>query len=279
MPRRLRSTAFKLVLAFATLAAGSGAFLEASTKVASAQTAKLPGWLGIGMEASKGKPGVVVTHVVHSSPAEKVGLVSGDRIVKLDGSDVKAPGEVSAPVAAKGAGKSVTIDVVRGTKTLSFTMTLAPKPKPEQIFRMEMVGQKIALAPLTLVSGSGPTAYPGLEGHVVVIDVFATWCGPCAQATPSIQALHAKYSAQGLTVLGLSDEEPATLSTWTAKMGVGYTIVSDPSDAAFREWGAPALPSSLVIDKHGVVREVDVGFDAASFKHLEQVVQALLKEP
>jgi cytochrome c biogenesis protein CcmG/thiol:disulfide interchange protein DsbE len=278
MPRRFASRTLAALFALPLL--GVVSLSGEATREAHAQTKpKSGGWLGIMMEASKGKPGVLVTHVIHNSPAEKGGFLAGDRIVKLDGAAVAAPGEVSAPVAAKGPGKTITLDIVRSGKPQTLSVVLGPKPKPEDIFRMEMLGRKISLAPLTLVSGAGPTAYPALDGHVVVIDLFATWCGPCAAATPHMQALHAKYSPQGVTVLAISDEDTGTLSTWSTKNGVGYTVASDPTDVAFTQWGAPALPSSLIVDKHGVVREVEVGFDLASVKRTELLVQALLKEP
>ena len=287
MSRRLAAATFPRTILpprgaalLAALTVVAVALTGTSPEDAFAQTKpKMGGWLGVMMEASKGKSGVMVTHVIHNSPAEKGGFLAGDRIVKLDGTAVAAPGEVSAPVAAKGAGKSITVDIVRAGKAQTLTVVLAPKPKPDDIFRMEMLGRKIPLAKLVLVSGAGPTAYPALDGHVVVVDLFATWCGPCAAATPHLQALHDKYAPQGVTVLAISDEDTGTLSTWTTKNGVGYTVASDPTDVAFTQWGAPALPSSLVVDKHGVVREVEVGFDLASVKRTELLVQALLKEP
>jgi thiol-disulfide isomerase/thioredoxin len=283
MRRPLSSAVTSLLLAMGL--ATATAAVDASHHSAAAQPSKTKapksaaGWLGVAMEPSKGKPGVLVTHVVRTSPADKAGVLAGDRIVKLDGAAVVSPGEVSAPVAAKGVGKTITLDVIRGAKAQSFTVLLGAKPQPDEIFKLEMLGRKIALGPMTLVSGAGPIAYPALDGRVVVIDVFATWCGPCAAMAPNLDALHAKYGPQGLTVLAISDEEVQTLSGWAAKAGVGYSIVSDPNDTAFRDWGAPALPSSLVVDKHGVVRDVEVGFEPGQVKRTEQLVQALLKEP
>ena len=239
------------------------------------------GWLGVAMEPGKGKPGVVVTHVIRTSPAEKGGLLAGDRIVKVDGAPIATPTDVTAQVALLGPGKSIGVDVMRAGKPQSLTVVLAARPSADQIFRMEMLGQDLGkrMPALTLVSGGGPLAYPALDGHVVVIDLFATWCGPCAQLRPHMQALHAKYGPQGLRVIAISDEDPTLLATWSAKTGVGFTVAADPSDDAFIGWSAPALPSSLVVDKHGVVREVEVGFEPSQVGRVEQLVQALLKEP
>jgi thiol-disulfide isomerase/thioredoxin len=247
-----------------------------------AAEAKSPGgWLGVAMETSKGKPGVLVTHVIRTSPAEKAGLKLGDRIVKVDGTAVTAPAEVSTPIGAKSAGQTVTIDVVRGSKAQSFSVVLAPRPTPDQIFRMEMLGESLTkrLPTLTLVSGPGPVGYPALDGKVIVVDLFATWCGPCAMMRPKLEALQAKYGPQGMNVLAISDEETATLSAWATKYSVPYTVATDPTDEVFSGWSAPALPSALIVDKHGVVREVEVGYDPTEMARVESLVQALLKEP
>lgn len=247
---------------------------------AHAQVGGAPGWLGIAMEKSKGPPGVVVTHVIKSSPAMKGGVLDGDRIVKVDGTAIAAPSEISKQVAAKGPNKSLAVQLVRASKVVDLTVVLAPRPSSDQIFRLELVGEKLPPLPaLTLASGPGPVAYPALTGRVVLIDLFATWCGPCMQLGPYYHAFHNKYGAQGLTVLAVSAEDTAILSAWSGKNGVGYTVASDPSDAFAGRLAAPAIPASVLVDKHGVVRDVAVGFEIGQVKRTEQLIQALLKEP
>ncbi len=247
---------------------------------ARAQVATAPGWLGIAMEKSKGAPGVLVTHVIKTSPAMKGGVLEGDRIVKVDGTAVVQPGEISKHVAAKGANKSLALQLVRANKLVDLSVTLMARPSADQIFRLELVGEKLPNLPsLTIASGPGPVAYPGLNGRVVLVDLFATWCGPCMQLGPYYHAFHNKYAGQGLTVLAVSAEDASVLSAWSAKNGVAYTVASDPSDSLGGRLAAPAIPASVLVDKHGIVRDVAVGFEIGQVKRTEQLIQVLLKEP
>jgi thiol-disulfide isomerase/thioredoxin len=265
------------VLAFA-LCLGSIAARDA--RQAAAQVTAAPGWLGIAMEKSKGPGGVVVTHVIKGSPAQKAGLLDGDRLVKVDGAAVNAPGDVSSRVAAKGAGAALAVQVVRAGKIVDAKVQLVARPTPEQVFRMDLLGEKLPSLPtLTVASGPGPAAYPALGGRVVLLDLFATWCGPCLQLGPYYNAFQAKYGAQGLTVLAVSSEDPTILAGWSAKNAVTYTVASDPSDSLGSRISAPAIPASVLVDKHGIVREVALGFEASQVKRTEQLIQALLKEP
>lgn len=232
------------------------------------------------METSKGAPGVFVTHVIKRSPAARAALLEGDRIVKVDGIVVTTPAQLSAKVGAAGAHGKITLHVLRSGQPNDVVVALAPRPSADQIFRMEWVGEKLPPLPaLTRASGPGPVAYPALKGRVVLLDLFATWCGPCLQLGPYYHQFHAKYGPSGLTVLAVSDEDAPLLAGWSAKNGVGYTVASDPSGALGPHLAAPAIPASLLIDKQGVVRDVALGFDVAQIRRTEQLVQALLAEP
>jgi thiol-disulfide isomerase/thioredoxin len=242
--------------------------------------ATAPGWLGIAMEKSKGAPGVIVAHAIRHSPAATSGILDGDRLVKVDGAPVASPADVSAKVSGKGAGQTISVQLVRANVTSSYTVTLVPRPSPDQIFRMELVGEKLPNLPaLKLASGPGPVAYPGLSGRVVLVDLFATWCGPCMQLGPYYGQFHAKYAAQGLTVLAVSDEDPAILAGFASKNAIAYSIASDSANTLASKLSAPAIPASVLVDKHGVVRDVAVGFEVGQVKRTEQLIQVLLKEP
>jgi thiol-disulfide isomerase/thioredoxin len=280
-PRPLLPRLVRRALAIFTLLSAASS-LSPLERVAAADAAKpsAPGWLGVEMAPATGGKGVSVVHVIHGSPAERGGVVEGDRLLAVDGVTVTAPADVSGAASRVGAGKVLAITVARGKDVLILRVSLVAKPSRDQVFRMDAVGQRLpSTSALKLVTGPGPVDLAKLSGKVVIVDLFATWCGPCAMLGPHYRALHEKYGPQGLAIIAVSDETSSVLSTWSAKNSVAYSVATDPDDAFAQRVLAPALPSSLIVDKHGVVREVTIGYEPSQVERTEKLVQALLKEP
>src|SRR5205823_14976494 len=98
----------------------------------------------------------------------------------------------------------------------------------------------------------------------------ATWCGPCRQTLPKLDALHAKYPE--LRVIGISTEDEADLRPFVAQHKLTYTIARDADGIAWTHFLVEAIPTLVVIDKAGIVRDVEVGvgdFDALEAKLVE----------
>lgn len=122
-----------------------------------------------------------------------------------------------------------------------------------------------------------------LKGKVVLIDFWATWCGPCKQAMPMLERLHNKYKGKGLVVIGsdvLEQRDKANAAV-KFKKASKYTYTFTKNDAA-SEALIPALkiqgiPTMLLIDKKGVVRQVNVGFDPSEEAILAKKIEQLLK--
>ncbi len=132
-----------------------------------------------------------------------------------------------------------------------------------------------ALGASSVAQGNDPIDLARLRGRVVLLDFWATWCGPCRMIMPMLNGLSTRYSAQGLTVLGLSDEPAPQARSFAQRMGVGYTLASSPASVA--TYGIHSLPTLVFIDRRGVVREVSVG--VSSPQALEDIVVRLLAEP
>lgn len=128
------------------------------------------------------------------------------------------------------------------------------------------------------LSGEDGVTLGDLRGRVVIVDFWATWCGPCHEIMPDLDAMHRRHHRAGLTVLGVAREPEARIRAHLAENPVGYTVARDVGGTLSR-YGVRALPMLVVIDRSGEVRDVVVGTDSGSLTRLDMLVQRLLNEP
>lgn len=99
---------------------------------------------------------------------------------------------------------------------------------------------------------------PQLDGRLVVVDFFASWCGPCMAAIPDLKRLASNH-ARDLVVVGISDEQAGTLRTGLGRQGhpvnsLNYPVGVDPNARMKRGFGVMAIPHVAVISADGIVR-------------------------
>ena len=242
-----------------------------------------PPWLGVTME--KGTDiGVPIVKVVRGSPADKAGVKTGDRIVSVDGTKVTQPSEVSRLVQSHRIGEIAAVGIERGGSAQTQSVKLAVRPSGDQIIRMDLVGgQAPAFSNVTPI-GAAPASVAALKGKVVVLDFWATWCGPCRLVAPKLSALKDRFGAQGLTVVGVTTDDVQLAATFMEQHGMKYPSVADGKGDTSKAYGVTSLPTMLVIDKKGVVREVFVGYESSSWTaaigdtKVEALVKSLLAE-
>jgi thiol-disulfide isomerase/thioredoxin len=100
-----------------------------------------------------------------------------------------------------------------------------------------------------------------LRGRVVVLDFWATWCPPCRQAMPGVQALHERYADRPVSIFGVNVAErtpDADPSGFMREQGYTYTMLRGTDEVA-RAYGVRALPTFVVIGPDGSLRETHVG--------------------
>lgn len=97
----------------------------------------------------------------------------------------------------------------------------------------------------------------GLQGKVVLMNVWATWCHPCREEIPELQALHTKYGPRGLDVVGVSidsRDDDTTIRDFLKEFGMTYTIWRDPDERVSAQFLILGVPTTYLVDRKGVLR-------------------------
>lgn len=224
--------------------------------------------------------GVKVEHVIKTSPAEKAGVKDNDRIVKVDGSTVPSANDVTRIVSKHNAGETVAVTVIRDGKEVTVHATVAARPSMQDIVKMEHVGAYApAWSKLTAVNGAPPSSIAAVRGKVVLVEFWATWCGPCRLSAPALGSLQAKYGPQGLTVVGITSDDVASATEHARKTSMPFAAAAETDMTTSKAYGVTSLPTLFIIDKLGIVREVTVGWEPGMEGRVEKLVQTLLAEP
>ena len=240
----------------------------------------LPGWLGVELAQREGsQPGVLVRSVMRGSPAEQAGLADGDVVLSIDGDNVARPTELRAHVMQSLAGSRVSLGVLRGAETRLFAVELAATPNDDEVMRKNYVGARAPdFGALDTVQGSITPSLTALKGRVVVLEFWASWCGVCHVMAPTLNAWHDRYSAQGVTVLGVTNDPVDVAGRTAGELGMSYPLASDSTGQTLRAYRAYALPTLFVIDKQGNVRDVLIGYSTPRLREIEALVRKLIAE-
>ena len=128
----------------------------------------------------------------------------------------------------------------------------------------------------TLVMPSTPTSLASRRGKVVLLDFWATWCGPCRQISPTLEALYAKYKGRGLDAMAISNEAHETVGITEKTRPHTMPVYIDGDDSASIAMGVKALPTIVVLDRQGHVAYRTTGITDATEAELTAAIEKSL---
>jgi len=118
-------------------------------------------------------------------------------------------------------------------------------------------------------------------GQVVLLDFWASWCGPCKASFPAMEELKKKYADQGLTIVAVSvDKKSENMQRFLKSEKVSFTVVRDARQKLVAAADIKAMPTSFLIDRSGKIRFIHAGFDRnETTRQYVKEIEELLGEP
>jgi len=132
----------------------------------------------------------------------------------------------------------------------------------------------------TLPSLGGPNLrLQEQRGRVVMVNFWATWCGPCRVEMPHLGRLYEKYRGSGFTVLAVNiDEDPRKAANLAGQLGMTFPVLLDTDKKVSRLYDLSTMPSTVLIDRDGRVRYVHRGYRDGYEDTYDKQIRELLRE-
>jgi len=126
-------------------------------------------------------------------------------------------------------------------------------------------------------TGDTTITLSALRGSPVVLNVWASWCGPCVDELPSLDALHDRLEGVGVVLALNVDEQRAPAEALLKRSGADLPVAWDTAHDVVQSWGPRKMPTTYLLDGQGVVVErIEGGLSAAQIADLEVRVRALV---
>ena len=202
------------------------------------------------------------------------GVVSGDKIIGINGKPLAEMSQITSVISKSKTGSTVNIEVFRDGKKIPLKVKLTDRPDDISSLTGSAIGSKMAeLGKNFYQNGDKRKAKP----KATLLDFWATWCGPCRQTLPILESIYSKLGNQGLEIIGIADEDLGTLNAFYERQHRSpYPLYRDATKELWRRYGIRSVPTLMLLDSEGYIKGVWSG--VPNQKALEQLVQETMAQ-
>ena len=94
---------------------------------------------------------------------------------------------------------------------------------------------------------------PELTGKPLLVEFWATWCPPCRKSIPHLNEIYSKYKSQGLQIVGITDEDEATVKKFQKQIPMDYNVAINTPGSIYQQFGITAIPTAFLVNKSGKI--------------------------
>lgn len=135
----------------------------------------------------------------------------------------------------------------------------------------------VAFAAVPRAEAAPPQTLEPIEGKVIWVDFWASWCVPCRRSFPWMNTMQQKYGGEGLQIIAVNlDKERALADGFLAEVPAEFSLRFDPAGVLAKQFEVQAMPSSFLLDATGKVLDSHFGFRLADAEEYERAIQAAL---
>ncbi len=148
------------------------------------------------------------------------------------------------------------------------------------VFSVNIYAKSVPAPDFTLKSKEGKNVrLSDFRGQVVLLNFWASWCGPCRQEMPILDEIHNQYKSLGFSVLGVNlDAKTEKAIAYLKDTPVTFPVLFDPKGVTSELYGVSAMPSTVIIDRSGNVRHLHKGYKSGYEDEYVVQIKKLLRE-